>query len=145
MVMRSGIKRRPLALWRTLIPAISSGLTISLMARLHYPLPHDAIALLWLSRLDPLLLASALRWDGALPYWAWLPLAGLLVAAAIGRLFCGWLCPVGGLLSLLQSGREFLDGTRSGICKYCPRARGDISGWHFFWECCSWAVTGRSC
>lgn len=104
----------PISLRRILFPACSSALAIFLAIRLSYPLPHDAAMLLWISRLDPLLLLSALRWERLLPHWAWLPLSVLLVSALAGRLFCGWFCPIGGLLNLLQSGWEFLDN-RSGI------------------------------
>jgi len=77
-------------------------LTITLVARHSYPLPPDAGLLLWLSRLDPLLLAGFLRWEAAFPAWGWLPLAVVLLTLAAGRVFCGWLCPLGGLLNLLH-------------------------------------------
>lgn len=92
--------------WRTAIPVAALAAAMILFARHSYPLPPDAGLLLWYSRLDPLLLLSHLRWEGAFPAWGWLPLITVAVTLVAGRVFCGWLCPVGGLLALLQSGRN---------------------------------------
>lgn len=89
--------------WRTLVPAAFLAATVLLVARHAYPLPPDAGLLLWYTRLDPLLLLGWLRWEGSFPAWGWLPLAVIALTAALGRVFCGWLCPVGGLLALLHS------------------------------------------
>jgi MauM/NapG family ferredoxin protein len=111
--------------WRTIIPALFTLAVIVLFFRLSYPLPGDSDWLLRLSRLDPVLSLSQLRrwapgqvgahpavgWGAAgaaVPAWIWLPLGVLLVSAALGRVFCGWICPVGGLLAVLQSARDFL-------------------------------------
>lgn len=87
--------------WRILLPAAMLAATVVLVARHSYPLPPDAGLLLWLSRLDPLLLLGFIRWEGTVPAWGWLPLAVVLLTLAAGRVFCGWLCPLGGLLNLL--------------------------------------------
>ncbi len=92
--------------WRNLLPAAMLVLVVALFARHSYPLPPDTGLLLWLSRLDPLLLAGFLRWEGSFPPWGWLPLAMLVLALAAGRVFCGWLCPLGGLLNLLHGLRR---------------------------------------
>jgi polyferredoxin len=91
-----------LRFWRISLPAAMLALTVALVARHSYPLPPDTGLLLWLSRLDPLLLAGYLRWEAAFPAWGWLPLAVVLLTLAAGRVFCGWLCPLGGLLNLLH-------------------------------------------
>lgn len=54
------------------------------------PVPYDAFL-----RLDPLawLLGSAAS-RGPAP-WGWIALALVLVAAVFGRVFCGWVCPLG--------------------------------------------------
>ncbi|MDR3560650.1 MAG: 4Fe-4S binding protein [Negativicutes bacterium] len=101
--------------WRTLVPTAVLAATVAIVARFGFPLPADAGLLLWYSRLDPLLLLSTLRWEGGFPVWGWLPLATVLVTLAFGRVFCGWLCPVGGFLALLESLKNTLR----------PSARGD--------------------
>lgn len=94
--------------WRTLVPASLFVLVTVLIARLKYPLPESADLLLWLSRLDPLLMLSRLRLDGEVLAWFWLPLAVILLTLWMGRVFCGWLCPLGGLLALIQSALSHL-------------------------------------
>ena len=98
-------KLPPLRFWRTLIPAAALLITIGLLSKFNYPLPDYTSILLWYSRLDPLLLLSFLR-NGEIPGWLWLPLAMLLATLLAGRVFCGWLCPLGGLLALLGSVRS---------------------------------------
>lgn len=97
------MKLPTLKIWRTLLPAAAPAVFVLLFARHSYPLPPDSPLLLWYSRLDPLLLLHALRWDGAFPAWGWLAVAAVALTALAGRLFCGWLCPLGGLLALLHS------------------------------------------
>ncbi len=97
-----------LRVWRTLLPASLLAAVVVLVARHEYPLPADTGLLLWFSRLDPLLLVSYLRWEGAFPAWGWLPLATVLLTLVAGRVFCGWLCPLGGLLALVHDGQAFV-------------------------------------
>lgn len=97
------MKLPALRYWRTALPAAALAATVVLLARHTYPLPADAGLLLWYARLDPLLLLSHLRWEGAFPAWGWLPLATVILTLAAGRVFCGWLCPLGGLLAILHS------------------------------------------
>lgn len=99
------MKLPTLRYWRTLLPATLLAAVAVLVARHSYPLPPDAVLLLWYSRLDPLLLLHSLRWEGSFPAWGWLPLSTLVLTAAAGRVFCGWLCPLGGLLALLHAAR----------------------------------------
>jgi ferredoxin-type protein NapF len=98
--------------WRTIVPALFSLILAVLVLRLSYPLPGGSGLLLWLSRLDPVLFISQLGRSPALPSWAWLPLLLLLATLMLGRVFCGWLCPVGGLLAVLQDWRDWLAGRR---------------------------------
>lgn len=95
------MKLLTLALWRRVIPCFMLAAFIIVFWRHQYPLPADASALLWFSRLDPLLLLAEWRSTGAFPGWFWLPFVMLIITLAGGRLFCGWLCPLGGLLALL--------------------------------------------
>jgi MauM/NapG family ferredoxin protein len=89
-----------LRFWRTLLPLTFLAAVALLLWQHHYPLAAEAAAgLLWLSRLDPLLLLAVWRAEGVMPAWALLPLAVAAVTLAAGRVFCGWLCPVGGLLA----------------------------------------------
>ena len=96
------MKLAPLRFWRTLIPVLSLLATVALLSKYTYPLPGYTEILLWYARLDPLLLFSQLR-SGSIPDWAWLPVAVLLLTLLAGRFFCGWLCPLGGLLALINS------------------------------------------
>lgn len=120
--------------WRTLLPAAMLAAVVALVARHEYPLPPDTGLLLWLSRLDPLLLVSFMRWEGTFPSWGWLPVVTILLTLAAGRLFCGWLCPVGGLLALLQGLRGFVRrrlrlGGQSGPGGWTRRLR----PWRYHW------------
>ncbi len=84
-----------------------------LVWRLSYPLPAGSDWLIRLSRLDPILLVAQLRWERSIPAWIWLPLLVLLVTVVMGRVFCGWVCPMGGMLAVMQSGRSFLNRRRA--------------------------------
>jgi polyferredoxin len=92
--------------WRTLVPLSLFVLIIIIFWRYEYPLPPDTAALLWLTRLDPLLLLSFLRFELAFPDWGWLSVLVILLTLLLGRIFCGWLCPLGGLFSLMKSFRS---------------------------------------
>lgn len=99
-------------LWRTFIPAAAFAATVFLLAKFTYPLPSYTELLLWFTRLDPLLWLEQLH-AGDFPAWSWLPLSLLAVTLLFGRVFCGWLCPLGGLLALLHSLR--LSAAKMGI------------------------------
>ena len=101
------MKLPPFRVWRTLVPAVVFAATIGMMAKFIFPLPAYTEILLWHSRLDPLLLFNHLR-AGSFPSWGWLPVVTVLLTLSVGRVFCGWLCPLGGLLALLQSLQTFL-------------------------------------
>ena len=73
---------------------------ILLLAVLAYPPELENQLLQSFSRLDPWLLLSQLRWQQEVPSWAWLPLLTLAATLLWGRIFCGWVCPFGALLSL---------------------------------------------
>lgn len=85
--------------WRLLVQSLSLLFFLGLTLTLAYPLEWRGPAFLWLARIDPWMLFSHLRWQAALPSWIWLPVFSLAVAVLGGRIFCGWLCPVGSLLA----------------------------------------------
>jgi len=85
--------------YRLGVQTVSLSIFVVIMLYLVYPLEWRGPVLVWFSRLDPWFLFSQLRWQHNLPMWAWLPLLTLLVTALWGRLFCGWICPLGGLLA----------------------------------------------
>lgn len=58
--------------------------------------------------LDPLTAAGTALADWTLPRWTWAGLAVLAVTAVAGRIFCGWICPLGTLQHLVS----FLAGPR---------------------------------
>ncbi|HWR09074.1 4Fe-4S binding protein [Sporomusa sp.] len=99
-----------MALWgQYLVQLISLVSFVLLIASLSYPLGPENSLLQWFSRLDPWLLLSQLRWQQAVPYWVWLPLLTLTATLLWGRVFCGWLCPFGAFLTLIDKiGRAFL-------------------------------------
>lgn len=78
------------------------GLFIFLFVNLNYPLGWQSAVLQWFSRLDPWLLISQLRWQHSIPIWGWLPLVTIAITPLLGRAFCGWLCPLGALLTLVH-------------------------------------------
>lgn len=86
--------------WRLAVQTILLCGFIWLIYNLTYPLDGRSQLLLWSSRLDPWLLLSHWRWQNAIPRWVWLPLLTVVTTLLWGRIFCGWLCPLGGLLSL---------------------------------------------
>lgn len=94
------------------VAGLSFGLTALLFWQLKYPLWSGALLLTWLTRLDPLLWISQVNWGKGFPPWSWLPLLVILVTLLAGRLFCGWLCPVGGLLALWEKITVFLGRRR---------------------------------
>lgn len=91
-----------LRFWQFVLPFIMLIWSVYLIVNLEYPLAGFTDWLLWISRLDPLLLFAYSGASHTLPFWGWLPVGVLLVTAFAGRIFCGWLCPVGGLLELLS-------------------------------------------
>jgi len=92
---------RQLRFWRFAIPTTVVVFGVYAVAEMQYPLGRAADLLLWLSRMDPLLLITYMRSALEIPDWIWLPILVMLVTAFIGRFFCGWLCPLGGLLNLV--------------------------------------------
>ena len=85
-------KLPPLRLWRTLVPAALFAATVALLAKYTFPLPSYTEALLWYSRLDPLLLLSQLR-AGSLHVWALLPIMLLVLTFLFGRFFLRLVMP----------------------------------------------------
>lgn len=87
-------------MWRILIPLGFFLMTAVVLWHHQYPLSPDiANLLLWLSRLDPLLLLAEWQATGTLPIWFWLPLGVVILTLFLGRVFCGWICPLGGVLA----------------------------------------------
>lgn len=92
---------------RRMLHGASAIFVIALLVRLEYPITLENALLQWISRFDPWQLFSQLRWQQSWPAWGWLPALTLLVTLGAGRVFCGWLCPLGWLLGLAdQAGRR---------------------------------------
>jgi polyferredoxin len=97
---------------RQMLQGFSLLFFLVLIARLSYPLEWESLSLQWVSRLDPWLLLSRLRWQDNVPGWVWLPLLTIVVTLLWGRIFCGWLCPLGAFLSLTdKAGRTVIKST----------------------------------
>jgi ferredoxin-type protein NapF len=97
---------RQLRFFRFAIPTTVLALCVYAVAELRYPLGRVADLLLWISRIDPLLLIAHMRSALAIPDWIWLPILAMLITALAGRLFCGWFCPLGGLLNFVYYARR---------------------------------------
>lgn len=93
--------RGQLRFWRFVFPTVILCLALYSLEETKYPRSEFADILLWISRMDPLLLISNMRSALTIPDWVWLPILVLLLTAFVGRIFCGWLCPLGGLLNLV--------------------------------------------
>ncbi|BBB90177.1 MAG TPA: 4Fe-4S binding protein [Methylomusa anaerophila] len=106
-----------LRFWQFTLPAALFILSVYMILRLEYPLAGFTEWLLWISRLDPLLLFAYSGASHAIPHWVWLPVAVLLITALAGRIYCGWICPVGGLLGLLPNLTRYFPrrGVRAGL------------------------------
>lgn len=88
---------------------------VLLMSLQGYPLEWKGEALLWLTGLDPWMLLNQLYHQQSVPVWAWS--SGLILLSALlwGRVFCGWLCPLGALLAWSDSlGRRLPRSWRRG-------------------------------
>ena len=103
---------RQLRFWRFVIPTAAFVLCVYAVTELRYPLSRDADLLLWMSRMDPLLLIAYVRSTLAIPDWVWLPILVMLATAFIGRVFCGWFCSLGGFLNLISYARGLFRNRR---------------------------------
>lgn len=73
-----------------------------LLTNIKYPLEEQAGLLKKLSWLDPWGLLNYIRWQISLPTWIWLPVVTLMITLLFGRVFCGWFCPFGTVLMLVD-------------------------------------------
>lgn len=94
------MKTNKILLPRWLLQLISLLFFVLLMFNLSFSPEAGNSALHWFSRFDPWLLFSHIRWQQEVPYWAWLPLLTLISTLLWGRLFCGWICPLGAFLMI---------------------------------------------
>ncbi|HWR40010.1 MAG TPA: 4Fe-4S dicluster domain-containing protein [Patescibacteria group bacterium] len=101
-----------------------------LFSGLSYPLGKEVPLLQGMTRLDPWTLLNHLRWQWNWPTWGWLSLATVLVSLVWGRLFCGWLCPLGAALTLVdQISRRWWKNLTVMRRNMLEKAR----TWRYFW------------
>lgn len=97
---------------RYTLQIISLVFFVYLLTRLSYPAGWHAAMLKWLSHLDPWGLFNHLRWQHSFPVWGWLPILTLIITLIFGRVFCGWFCPFGALLMLVDKLSRIIFKTR---------------------------------
>lgn len=98
-----------LSTWRIIVPLTVLLTTVVSFWFYEYPLSDNTTILMcWLSRLDPWLLLAEWRATGALPIWFWLPLGVVVLTILFGRVFCGWICPVGAIVAQIPVRRSHL-------------------------------------
>jgi ferredoxin-type protein NapH len=84
-----------------------------LLASLSYPLGLKGTIHQMFIRLDPWQLFSWLRWQQEIPPWFWLSAIIIISTLLWGRVFCGWLCPLGALLTVANTlSRQLFHGKR---------------------------------
>jgi ferredoxin-type protein NapF len=109
--MLSKIFKLQMKFWRFALPTVIFLLALYSLEETKYPSSIFTNIILWVSRMDPLLLIAQIHSALAVPDWIWLPILVLLLTALLGRFFCGWICPLGGLLNLVYYARRlFLKG-----------------------------------
>lgn len=96
------MKYRAVIYFRYALQFISLTFFIFLFIRLLYPLEWQSSMLQLFSWLDPWLLLSHLRWQHTFPVLGLLSLLTIISTLLLGRVFCGWLCPFGALLMLVD-------------------------------------------
>jgi len=96
------MKSKRMFWFRYMLQLVSLVSFVVLIADLSYPLGEENLVLQWFSRIDPWFLLSHLRWQQEVPSWVWVPLLTLASTLLWGRIFCGWLCPFGALLALID-------------------------------------------
>lgn len=99
--MLSKMLKLQMKFWRFVLPTVIFLSALYSLEETKYPRSLVADILLWISRMDPLLLITQLHTAWMIPDWIWLPILVLLLTAFLGRVFCGWVCPLGGLLNLV--------------------------------------------
>ncbi|MCP4901691.1 MAG: 4Fe-4S dicluster domain-containing protein [bacterium] len=71
--------------------------------------------------IDPLSAVGVALADWTVPHWTWIGFVVIVVTAILGRVFCGWLCPLGTLQQLVS--------WLSGPVKRQRRDRNRYRGW----------------
>lgn len=94
------MKLKPVHIIRYFLQTVSLIVFGVLFTYLIYPLEGQASILKWFSRLDPWVFINQLRWQHTVSTWVWILLVTICTTLLLGRVFCGWLCPFGALMTL---------------------------------------------
>lgn len=98
MKHRSGRRRlRPVQLLRIASQTLATLFFITLVVLAGLDSPSAGGALAWFFYTDPLLGATGLLVQGAMPVLFGCSLVLLLLTLFLGRFFCGWICPLGAI------------------------------------------------
>ncbi|HWT73604.1 MAG TPA: 4Fe-4S dicluster domain-containing protein [Mobilitalea sp.] len=129
------MRYKPVYFARYVLQVISLALFLFLFTYLIYPLEWQASILQWFSRLDPWGLLSRLRWQHTIPVWVWLPGLTVIATLLFGRVFCGWLCPFGALMMLVDKISRILFKNKSfkKMAEFRTRAVKRLLPIRYFW------------
>lgn len=120
---------------RFAVQVLSLVFYLTLLVRLVYPPGTGSSVLLWISRLDPWVSLVRLRWPMGFALWMLVPLAVIVLTLVLGRVFCGWFCPFGALMMLLDEGARLvfrrLRWTR--FSRFRARLLAAVARWRYAW------------
>lgn len=129
------MKRRLVLSLRYALQVISLVVFVFLFMKLVYPAGTQAVILKWFSRLDPWGVISHIRWQHSFPVWGWLPLLVILITLIFGRVFCGWFCPFGALLMVIDKISRLFIRNKSfkKISSFRTKALHKLQPFRYYW------------
>ncbi len=102
------MKQRLIIIVRYTIQLVILAFYVYLFTNLSYPLEGHEDLLKKFSWLDPWGLINYIRSQGHIPLWIMLSFITIASAFILGRVFCGWFCPFGTLLMIIDKVSRFI-------------------------------------